>query len=172
MLKLTPRQTQRHGMRHDSVNTHTHTHPFNGSFSGTRKVRPIWNWLKQETVSGSGISWAICKSAPRSRQITTPTVQHLITQVFYRPDALPAAQTTVSKHRGNSTEGSNSTVKQQVSKFYPHILNTAASHHIYTSRWPVIINEKISSADPHEICTRWIYQCGHIFWVSSKWVAR
>ena len=27
---------------------------------------------KQETVSGSGISWAICKSAPRSRQITTP----------------------------------------------------------------------------------------------------
>ena len=24
------------------------------------------------TVSGSGISWAICKSAPRSRQITTP----------------------------------------------------------------------------------------------------
>jgi len=28
--------------------------------------------VKQETVSGSGISWAICKSAPRSRQITTP----------------------------------------------------------------------------------------------------
>ena len=28
--------------------------------------------LKQETVSGSGISWVICKSAPRSRQITMP----------------------------------------------------------------------------------------------------
>ena len=28
--------------------------------------------LKQETVSGSGISWVVCKSAPRSRQITTP----------------------------------------------------------------------------------------------------
>jgi len=26
--------------------------------------------LKQDTVSGSGISWTICKSAPRSRQIT------------------------------------------------------------------------------------------------------
>ena len=26
--------------------------------------------------SGSGISWAICKSAPRSRQITTSTSQH------------------------------------------------------------------------------------------------
>jgi len=28
--------------------------------------------LKQETMSGSGISWAICKSAPRFRQITMP----------------------------------------------------------------------------------------------------
>ena len=34
--------------------------------------------LKQETVSGSGISWAICKSAPRSRQITTPAPHHLV----------------------------------------------------------------------------------------------
>jgi len=41
-------------------------------WAGTGKVKPIWILLKQETVSGSGISWAICKSAPRSRQITTP----------------------------------------------------------------------------------------------------
>ena len=33
--------------------------------------------LKQETVSGSGISWAMCKSAPRSRQITMPAPQPL-----------------------------------------------------------------------------------------------
>ena len=46
-------------------------------------------------MSGSGISWAICKSAPRSRQITTSTPHH---SVFYRPDALPAAQPTASKH--------------------------------------------------------------------------
>ena len=32
--------------------------------------------MKQETVSGSGISWAICKSAHRSRQITTPAPHH------------------------------------------------------------------------------------------------
>ena len=64
-------------------------------WAGTRKVKPIWILLKQETVSGSGISWAICKSAPRSRQITTPAPHH---SVFYRPDALPAAQPTVSKH--------------------------------------------------------------------------
>ena len=47
--------------------THTHTHTrlsaaFSGlpGWAGTRKVKPIWILLKQETVSGSGISWAIC----------------------------------------------------------------------------------------------------------------
>ena len=82
--------------------THTHTHtcltalfPGLPGWAGTRKVKPIWILLKQEIVSGSGISWAICKSAPRSRQITMPAPQH---SVFYRPDALPAAQPTASKH--------------------------------------------------------------------------
>ena len=64
-------------------------------WAGTRKAKPIWIFLKQETLSGSGISWAICKSAPCSRQIATPAPHH---SVFYRPDALPAAQPTVSKH--------------------------------------------------------------------------
>ena len=82
--------------------THTHTHTrlmalFPGLpwWAGTRKEKPIWILLKQETVSGSGISWAICRSAPSSRQITTPAPHH---SVFYRPDALPAAQPTASKH--------------------------------------------------------------------------
>ena len=65
------------------------------AWASARKVKPIWILLKQETVSGSGIIWAICKSAPRSRQITTPAPHH---SVFYRPDALPAAQPTASKH--------------------------------------------------------------------------
>ena len=43
----------------------------------------------------SGICWAICKYAPYSRQITMLTSHHLS---FYRPDALPAAQPTASKH--------------------------------------------------------------------------
>ena len=34
--------------------------------------------LKQETVSGSGISRAVCKSAPRSRQITTPAPHYSV----------------------------------------------------------------------------------------------
>jgi len=51
------------------------------------RKNPIWTLLKQETVSVSGISWAICKSAPCSRQITMPAPHY---SVFYRPDALPA----------------------------------------------------------------------------------
>ena len=63
------------------LNTHTHTRltalfPGLLGWAGTRKVKPIWILLKQETVSGSGISWAICKSARRSRQITTPAPHH------------------------------------------------------------------------------------------------
>jgi len=64
-------------------------------WASTRKVKPIWILLEQETVSGSGISWVICKSAPRCRQIITPAPHRL---VFYRPDALPATQPTASKH--------------------------------------------------------------------------
>ena len=47
-------------------------------WADTRKVKPIWILLKQETVSGSGISWAICKSAPRSRQITMPALHRSV----------------------------------------------------------------------------------------------
>ena len=60
----------------------TYTHLFNGPLSGTtwvsryQKSNTIWILLKQETVSGSGISWAVCKSAPHSRQTTTPA-RHL-----------------------------------------------------------------------------------------------
>jgi len=75
-----------------------HTHPFNGPFSGTTWVS---RYQKGKTnldfteARDSGISWAICKSAPCSRQKTTPASHH---SVFYRPDALPAAQPTASKH--------------------------------------------------------------------------
>ena len=64
-------------------------------WAGTRTVKSMWILLKQETVSGSGISWAVCKSAPRSRLTTMPAPHH---SGFYRPDALPAAQPTASKH--------------------------------------------------------------------------
>jgi len=78
-------------------------------WAGTRKVEQIWILLKQEAVSGSGISWAICKCAPCSRQITTPAPHHL---VFYRTDVLPATQPTVSKHwrQWNVEMGTHTTV--------------------------------------------------------------
>jgi len=70
---------------HTYTHTHTHTHPFNGPLSGTTRVswyqkgkKPIRFLLKQDTASGSGISWAVCKSAPRSRQITTPAPHHSV----------------------------------------------------------------------------------------------
>jgi len=88
---------------HFLYNFHTHTHtrltalfPGLPGWAGTRKVKRIWILLKQETVRGSGISWAICKSAPHSRQITMPVPHH---SSFYRPDALPVTQQTASKHR-------------------------------------------------------------------------
>ena len=66
------------------MHARTHTHPFNGFFQDypgepvPAKVKPIWILLKQETVSGSGISWAICKSAHHSRQITMPAPHHSV----------------------------------------------------------------------------------------------
>ena len=81
---------------HSLLNTHTclmALFPGLPRWASTRKVKLIWILLKQETVSGSGISWTICKSAPRSRLITTPAPHH---SVFYRPDALPAAKPTAS----------------------------------------------------------------------------
>jgi len=59
-------------------------HPFNGPLSGTiqvswyQKGKTSLDLLEQETVSGSGISWAMCKSAPCPRQLH----QHHTTQFF------------------------------------------------------------------------------------------
>jgi len=66
-----------------TTRTHTHTHltalcPGLPGWVGTRKVKPIWILLKQETVSGSGISWAIRKFAPLFRQITMPASHYSV----------------------------------------------------------------------------------------------
>ena len=78
-------------------------HPLNGLFSRTTSVSRYQKGKNSLDKRWWGfgmqwhhISWTICKqSAPRSRQITTPTPHH---SVFYRPDALPDAQPTASKH--------------------------------------------------------------------------
>jgi len=66
------------GVRHRAHTRLTALCPGPPGWAGTRKVKPIWTLLKQETVSGSGISWTIRKSAPRSRQITMPTPHHSV----------------------------------------------------------------------------------------------
>jgi len=56
----------------------TEQHLFNGPLSRFTQVswyqkdKTNLDLLEQEIVSGNGISWAICKSAPRPSQITTP----------------------------------------------------------------------------------------------------
>ena len=68
---------------YDGSLLHRHTRPFYGpldfvrDYLGQPVPEPIWILLKQETVSGSGIRWAVCKSAPRPRHLTVPALHHL-----------------------------------------------------------------------------------------------
>jgi len=66
------------------------------------KVKPTWIFLKQKTASGSGISWAIYKSAPRSRQITmpAPTTQFFTRRMPFLPP----------NRQRQSTEDNNNTI--------------------------------------------------------------
>jgi len=108
---LPNQQRQRTEGLSNTTNTHTHLTALFPGLPGracTRKVKAIWILLKQEIVSGSGISWATCKSAPRSRQITC---QYPTTQGFFtgRMPFLPPNQ------QRQSTEGnlSNTTNRGQ-----------------------------------------------------------
>ena len=58
--------------------THTRLTALSGTTRVSRYQKGKTNLvsLKQETVSSIGISWATCKSAPRSRQITMPASHH------------------------------------------------------------------------------------------------
>ena len=78
-----------------------HTHPFNGPFSGTTQVSQYqkgktnldfteardseWQWHQLEHMQ-------VCTSLQTDNHASTPPLS------FYRPDALPAAQPTASKH--------------------------------------------------------------------------
>jgi len=81
----------------------THTHPFNGHLSGTTQVSQYqkgktnmdfteardseWQWHQLGHIQ-------VCTSL--QTDIHASTLPHH--SVFYRPDALPAAQPTASKH--------------------------------------------------------------------------
>ena len=81
--------------------THTHTHTFYGPFSGTTQVS---RYQKSKTnldfpeARDSEWQWhqlghmQVCTSLQTDNHASTPPL------IFYRPDALPAAQPTTSKH--------------------------------------------------------------------------
>ena len=88
------------------MNTHTHTHTrlmalFLGlpRWTGTRKVNQSgFYWIKRQWV-------AVVSAGPYASLHLAPDRQphqHPTTQFFYRSDALPAAQPTVSKHEYKS----------------------------------------------------------------------
>ena len=101
MLLLLP--NKQHQTNEGSLYRHTHTQPFNGLFSRTtwvgryQKDKPFWILLKQEIT---GWQWhqlnhmqIICTSLQTDNHGSTSSLH-----IFYRPDALPAAQPTASKH--------------------------------------------------------------------------
>ena len=81
--------------------TNTHTHPFNGPFSGTTQVS---RYQKGQTnldfIEARDSEWQwhqlghmqVCTLLQTDNHTSTPPLY-----VFYRPDALPAAQPTASK---------------------------------------------------------------------------
>jgi len=90
---------------------HAHTLcPGLPGWAGTRKVKPIWILLEQQTVSGSGISWVICKSAPRSRQITMPAPHHSVYLQAGCPSCRPTNSVKALKVISNHMELWNNNV--------------------------------------------------------------
>ena len=81
--------------------TQTHTHPFNGPFSGTIRVS---RYQKGKTnldfTEARDSEWQWHQLGHMQVRISLQTDNHASTPPlsFYRPDALPAAQPTASKH--------------------------------------------------------------------------
>jgi len=71
-------------------------------------------------VSGSGISWAVCKTPPRSRQITTPAPHHSV--VTGRMPFLPPNQ------QRQSTEGMLSLWVKHLSTLHELCINQKLSY--------------------------------------------
>ena len=81
--------------------------------------RPLNGCSSDYTVSGSGI----CKSAPGSRQIAAPATHH---SVFYRPNVLPVAPPTASKHWMDSQKSKDWHSLAVISHELPPVLWQAA----------------------------------------------
>ena len=83
------------------LHTHTHTHPFNGPFSGTTQVsRYQKGKINLDFTEAKDSEWQWHQLGHMKVSTSLQTDNHTSTPPlsFYRPDALPAAQPTASKH--------------------------------------------------------------------------
>ena len=148
---------------HARTHTHTRLMALCLSLPGTRKVKPIWILLKQETVSCSGISWAIWKSAPRSRQITTSAPHY--SSFFYRPDALPVAQPTASKHWRQSRRYGNRKTQWCLQK----IINFQDISGIHFFKFQKIFTwQAIQYQNTGEVCNVYKWACDEWRWAPTN----
>jgi len=83
------------------THTHTHTHLFNGPLSGTTRV----SWYQKgktnlDFTEARDSEWQRHQLGHMQVRTRLQTDNHASTPplVFHRPDALPAAQSTASKH--------------------------------------------------------------------------
>jgi len=125
--------------------SHTYTHPFYG---------PLWfcpglpdepeperynqegkinlDLLEQEIVNGSGISWAICKSAPWLKHITMPASHHSVftgPMPFLQPNQ--QRQSTEGKYtiRWRTTSPTSETYRYVEHAYFHHKLQNAQRLH-------------------------------------------
>jgi len=102
--------------------THTHTTVLLlfWNFSGTtrvsryqkgktRKVKANLDLLEQEIVSGSGICWAICKSAPHPRLLNASVPHSLSAEPSVSNNAWTLTATKLSLFTGNTRHLNNKT---------------------------------------------------------------
>jgi len=100
MLKVLPTEVAKMG-RDTLIHTHTHTHPFNGPLSGTTQVSWYQKGKTNLDFTGARASeWQLHQLGHMQVCTSLQTNNHASTSLlkfFYRPDALPVAQPTVSK---------------------------------------------------------------------------
>jgi len=144
MCKSAPRSRQITTPAPHHSHTHTHTCltalcPGLPWWAGTRKVKPIWILLKQETVSGSGIRWAICKSAPHSRQITSPAPHHSVftgRMPFLPPTCIQKITCFIFPHNNRSIFANVSVVESVCENFFDILWRTC---HVQFSKLPIVL---------------------------------
>ena len=108
------------------------THTFNGPLSRTTRVS---RYQKGKTnldfTEARDSEW---QSVPRSRQRTTPAPHH---SVFYRPDALPAAQPRASKHWRQTNAIINDKLQGTVVTYLRRIFFQIGAYLAIAKRWNV-----------------------------------